>query len=218
MTAINESMTIMSYPKSIQQLITDVSKLPGIGRKHATRVVFELIRQDQTYLNRFGEHIINAKRAIQVCKQCHTITDADKKYKGLCEICRNPKRKKNIVTVVEKISDLEAIENVGIFPGTYHIVGKLFPRKAKQKGDTAPSVKSLVNRIKSLKKTEKNIEVILALNPTSDGTLSNLYLKEVLSPLAVSISQIGRGIPTGGELEYADKETLTEAMSRRSKA
>lgn len=201
---------MMKLPPPVQNVVDALSELPSIGPRQAVRLAFYLIGSGKESLSTLAASV-DALRAIKICERCFFIHQNDD---NLCDICRNPNRKQNIIMVVEKETDLLSLENTKKFTGRYFIVGEI--------AKTGFLEESQKLRLQSLKKfIEKDLngkaeEIILGFNPTSLGDFqASLILKE-LAPFAQKISRLGRGLPTGGEIEFADDETLGSALERRS--
>jgi len=196
---------------SLEALIKIFTKFPTIGPKTASRFAFYILEASEEEVKNLIKAIENLRRKIKTCSLCHkTFEDGNEQ---LCPICQNPARNKKIICVVEKEIDLEAIEKTKSFKGFYFILGGLLPlmHKENQNAKLEKEAEFLCQRIKK----EKIEEVILALNPTLEGQNTALWLKRKLEPLKIKISQIAKGVPLGGEIEYADEETLIEAIANR---
>lgn len=207
------------FPDVIEQLITAFSKLPGVGRRQATRYVFALLKLSQTELALIAQGLEKLKNEVEPCRQCLHIA-RKKKGGALCLICSDKNRNEKQIAVVERISDLEAIERTKAFRGMYHVLGGTFSSLTdKTPFQQTPQVQRLIKRLKLLREKypKEKLEVILALNPTQDGDLTASMITELIKPYKLTVSRIGRGIPTGGEMEYMDELTLGEAIKRRSK-
>ena len=193
------------FPKPIQNLIDEFSKLPGIGPKAAERIVFYLLEKPKEKTKKLIKAIIEVKTKIEICQQCFNISE-----NKLCQICSDPKRDKSIICVIEDALDIIPLEKTGQFKGLYHILGGTI---APNEGITPEKlyIKELVIRIKK----EKIKEVIIATNPTTEGETTALYLVRLLKPLNIKITRLGRGLPTGADLEYADETTLSSALLGR---
>lgn len=205
------------YPKSLQHLIDLFTKLPGIGPRQAARFTFFLIKDDGSVLDDMINSLTELKK-IGWCGQCFkTIEDAAQD--NLCGFCKNQKRDRTAIAVVEKESDMQNLEKTGAYAGLYHILGGVIspldsdsPRKLH--------LKDLYERIKKLLDEEKKCEVILATSATTEGDTTALYIDRVLAPLKnqhteFKISRLGRGLSLGSELEYADEITLKSALNNR---
>ncbi len=201
----------------IEKLSEIFSKFPGIGKRTANRFVFYLLKLSNKEVNELLKAIIDVRKQIKTCNFCFLPFDTSlsKNEKQLCPICQNPARDKKLLCIVEKEIDLLTIEKTKLYKGLYFILGSTFnPKKEKQD----LRIKELKERIKNPKKfgIEANFqEIILAFNPTTEGEITSLYLERELKPLNIKISRLGRGLPIGGEIEYADEETLKSALEGR---
>ena len=193
------------FPNCIQNLINEFSKLPGVGPKAAERIVFYLLEKPKQEVKTFIQALIEVKTKTKICKQCFNVSENE-----LCRICSDAKRDKTIICVVENALDIIPLEKTGQFKGLYHILGG---RIEPSKGITPEKlrIKELIARVKR----EKIKEVIIATNPTTEGETTALYLVRLLKPLDIKITRIGRGLPTGANLEYADETTLSSALLGR---
>lgn len=192
----------------LQAAVEEFSRLPGIGRKTALRLVLHLLRQDQESVIRFSDAMTRLRREVVYCSQCHNISDQD-----LCEICRSPHRDQSLICVVEDLRDVIAIENTAQYHGLYHVLGGIIsPMDGIGPGDL--NIESLVNRIEESKDTLR--EVILALSTTMEGDTTNFYIFRKIKPYDVKVSIIARGIAIGDELEYADEVTLGRSIVNRT--
>lgn len=186
----------------------EFSRLPGIGRKTALRLVLHLLRQDEESVARFSEAMIRLRQEVVYCRQCHNISDQD-----LCEICRSPHRDHSLICVVEDLRDVIAIENTGQYRGLYHVLGGIIsPMDGIGPGDL--NIESLVVRIEQNKESIR--EIILALSTTMEGDTTNFYIFRKIKPFYVKVSVIARGIAIGDELEYADELTLGRSIVNRT--
>jgi recombination protein RecR len=193
------------HAKPIDQLIEALMKLPGIGRKTASRLAFYILRSSLSEAQGLARAILDVKEKIHLCSICFNLTDED-----LCQICKNERRDKEILCVVEDPNDLIAIENTGEFNGRYHVLhGTISPLEGVGPDDL--KIKELMERFQE----EKISEVILATNPTVEGGATALYLTDLIRPLGVRVTRIASGIPMGGEIEYVDGMTLSKALEGR---
>ncbi len=199
------------YPKSIQKLIDIFSRFPGIGPRTASRFVFYLLRSSDEEIPVLAQALQSLKEAIHQCGFCFNFFEGseDEQHTGLCAICRDQIRDRTLLCVVEKESDLETLEKTKQYRGRYFILGGVNDI-LKKDGLQNVKVQELRERV-----TSEITEVILALNPTTEGEAAVLYLERTLKPLAKKITRLGRGLPVGGELEYADDETLRSALEGR---
>jgi recombination protein RecR len=201
-------MLNQQYPSQLlEKAVTEFSRLPGIGRKTALRLVLWMLRQDDADIEQFTEAIAAMKHEVKYCHQCHNISDAD-----MCPICADPRRDATTICVVENIQDVMAIENTQQYKGVYHVLGGIISPMDGM-GPSDIEIESLVERV-----AEGDIrEVILALSPTMEGDTTNFYIYRKLAPYAdVKISIIARGIAVGNELEYTDEVTLGRSILNRT--
>jgi recombination protein RecR len=193
------------HAKPIDQLIEALTKLPGMGRKTASRLAFHILRSNLTEAQELARAILDVKEKIHLCSICFNLTDEDP-----CRICRDENRNREILCVVEGPNDLIAIENTGTFTGRYHVLhGTISPLEGVGPDDI--KIKELMGRLQ----TKEVEEVILATNPTVEGGATALYLTELIKPLGMKVTRIAYGIPMGGEIEYSDGMTLSKALEGR---
>lgn len=195
----------MKLPKVVEDLTNSFEKLPGIGRRSAQRLAFYLLRVPQRDLDAFASSLSNLKKLTKICTICHNLTDQDQ-----CGICGDPSRNAEQVCVVESFQDVLAIEKSGSYKGVYHVLhGSISP--LNNVGPDELYIDTLVKRVRSggVK------EVILATNTSLEGEATALYINQSLTGIEVEISRIGRGLPTGVEIEYADDQTLSHALLTR---
>ena len=195
-------------PKSLQNLIEELSKLPDIGPKAATRLAFYLLNQKNEEIQKLINAFINLKK-IKFCSQCFNFSEGE-----LCDICKDQKRDKSKICVVETALDIIPIEKTRTYNGLYHVLGGVIS-PSNGIGPDKLKINELINRIKKQKEEGKNLEVILALNPTTEGDTTALYLEKVLQPLNIKITRLARGLSKGSSLEYIDEDTLKNAMLGR---
>lgn len=189
----------------LDEFIDQLTILPGIGKKSATRIAYYLLKLPLNRVEEFANAIIRARKNLKPCTRCGNLAEND-----LCDICADPKRDGSIVCIVEEASDVTAIENAGEYRGHYHVLGgALSPLDGVGPDDI--NVGSLEHRIKGGIK-----EVILATNPNTEGEATAAYLINILKPLGIKLSRIARGIPMGGFLEFSDKSTLGKAIENRT--
>jgi recombination protein RecR len=186
--------------------VQEFSKLPGIGRKTALRLVLYQLRQDPEDVQSFVEAIAKMKQEVHYCRRCHNISDSD-----VCPICADQRRDSSTICVVENVQDVMAVENTQQYWGLYHVLGGVIsPMDGIGPADL--EIESLVKRVE-----EEHIqEVILALSSTMEGDTTNFYIFRKLAPYDVRLSIIARGIPVGDELEYADEVTLGRSILNRT--
>jgi len=196
----------MEYPsKLIEEAVNEVAKLPGIGKKTALRLVLHLVKEKEERTTTLTEALSKLRSRIRFCKTCHTISDNDE-----CTICANPRRDHSIVCIVEESKDVMAIENTAQYTGIYHVLGGIIS-PIQGVGPAELNIETLLNRVGG--QTVK--EVILALSPTMEGDTTAFYLHRRLKDFPVKITSIARGIPMGGDLEYADEITLGRSITAR---
>jgi recombination protein RecR len=199
-------MNIDKYPsKLLENAVNEFSKLPGIGRKSALRLVLHLLRQDVEAVNYFGNSLIQLRNDIKHCKICHNISDTD-----ICQICNNPARNRSVICVVENIRDVMSVENTQQFNGLYHVLGGIIS-PMDGIGPAELEIESLISRVEK----DDIIEVILALSTTMEGDTTNFYIYRKLKDKEVKISTLARGVSVGDELEYTDEITLGRSLTNR---
>jgi recombination protein RecR len=197
----------MILPESIQSLITALERLPGIGPKSASRLAFYLLRTSEDIAQDLSTALANLKANTAFCQECFNITEAGRER---WEICESSKREGSIICVVEEALDVLALERTGGFHGKYHVLqGVLSPIEGVGPDDL--KIKQLVLRVAS----GAVKEIILATNPSMEGDATAQYLQRQLKPFDVHVTRLARGLPVGGDLEYADQSTLLRALSGR---
>lgn len=192
----------MQYPKAFQSLIQHFSALPSIGPKAAERIVLYLFKQDQETLVNFAESL-EALPNLTTCSECFNVAQGE-----LCEICKDSSRDRALICVVEEPLDIFAFERLGSYQGVYHVLGGVL-EGGKNDDYKNLRIKELVERAESTK------EVILATNPTAEGDMTALFLKDKLSGLSVAVTRLARGLTSGGDIEYVDELTLRSALDHR---
>jgi recombination protein RecR len=194
-------------PSSLEKLINELSRLPGIGPKTAQRLAFYLLKKDNIDLNNLSEAIKGLKSGVIFCSICHNMADANP-----CSTCNDPRRDKGLICVVEEPMDALAIDKTGGYTGVFHVLGGVL-NPMEGIGPEALEVSSLLSRIQ----TGIITEIIIATNPTLEGETTAMHLSKVIKNTKpeIKISRIARGLPMGGDLEYADEITLTRAMEGR---
>jgi len=203
----------MKTPRAIEQFIEAFSKLPSIGPRQATRLAFYLINLGKAEIKHLSS-ALGSLQNVDVCKQCFFISESKSNSKGLCDICSDLGRKPGTIMIVEKETDLLSVEKTSKFNGRYMIIGDL-----NRNGSVDASQRL---RISALKKQIQDdlsgsaSEIIIGLNPTTIGDLTASIIKQELSSHSKKITRLGRGLPTGGEIEFADEETLGSALDRRN--
>ena len=192
------------FSESIQTAIEELSKLPGIGRKSAQRLVFFLLKLPKSEVVALAKALVDIKDKAKFCSICFNITETDP-----CTICSSKNRNNSIICVVEEASDVIALEKTGEYRGLYHVLGgSLSPLGGVGPDDL--KIKELVRRL-----TGEAKEIIIATNPNTEGEATAIYLYNIIKPLGLKITRIARGIPIGTDLEYADSITLTRAIEGR---
>ena len=194
------------YPKPLNKLINELSKLPGIGGKTAQRLAFHILALEESEATSLANSIVNAKRSLHYCSVCGNLTDTDP-----CEICSDESRDRTKVCVVETPQDVIAMERIREFKGLYHVLhGAISPVEGIGPNDI--NLKSLITR---LQQHEEIDEIIVATNPNIEGEATAMYIARLLKPSGIKVTRIAHGIPVGGDLEYADEVTLLKAMEGR---
>jgi recombination protein RecR len=197
----------MLLPESIQSLINSLERLPGIGPKSASRLAFYLLRTTDDVSQDLAAALANLKANTAFCQECFNITEAGRER---CEICESARRDGSLICVVEEALDVVALERTGGFQGRYHVLqGVLSPIEGIGPDDL--KIKQLLARVAG----GEVREVILATNPSMEGDATALYLRQQLEQLGVRVTRLARGLPMGGDLEYADQNTLLRALSGR---
>jgi recombination protein RecR len=196
-----------AYPESLQRVVAALSRLPGLGEKTAARLALYLLRASQAEVVELAQALLDLKGKVSLCQRCFAFADED-----LCPLCANSARQTGVIMVVADPGDLLAIEKVGWYQGRYHVLGGvLSPLEGVGPDDLR--IRELLDRIKP----EGITEVILALNPNLEGEATTTYLSQELKPLGVKVSRIAYGLPMGGDIKYADRDTLREALNYRVK-
>jgi len=196
----------MQFSSSLlENAVNEFSKLPGIGKKTALRLVLHLLKQDESFARNFSEVVAKMRSEVRFCQRCYNVADAD-----ICSICSNSMRKQETICAVESIRDVIAIESTQQYSGTYHVLGGVIS-PLDGIGPDQLNIEALVSRVQK----EKTEELIFALNPNIQGDTTIYYIQKKLQPLNVRVTTIARGIAFGGELEYADELTLARSISNR---
>ena len=193
------------YPPSIQSLIKNISRLPGIGEKTAERLAMHILRAPRREVEQLAQSILTVKDKVRFCSRCFALSDDE-----LCQICRDPARDATLLCVVEQPADMIAVEKAGAFRGRYHVLGGAL---SPMNGIGAEDI-----RIRQLLERVKNSgvkEVVLATGTNVEGETTASYIARVLEPYAVKVSRIASGVPMGGDLKYVDQVTLKRAMETR---
>jgi len=194
-----------SHSPSINKLIDEFNKLPGIGPKTSEKFVFYLLSQPKSELNKLGQAVEHLKDKIVVCSSCQNFAESDP-----CLICRDSSRDQRAICLVAESPDILALEKTGEYRGTYHVLGGLI-NAVEGIGPQDLKIKELINRINK----DGIREVIIALNPTIEGESTTLYLTKLLKKTKVRLTKLAQGLPTGSAIEYADEITLSNALKGR---
>jgi recombination protein RecR len=190
--------------QSVERLIGELSRLPGIGRKTAQRLTFWILKMKNQDAERLAKTILEVKEKVMRCSICSNITETDP-----CHVCSDPKRDRSIICVVEEANDILALEKSGAYRGLYHVLqGVLSPLDGV--GPDQLRFKELVSRLKDDIK-----EVIIATNPNVEGEATAVYISRLIKPLNIKVTRIARGLPIGSDIEYADQNTLSKALQGR---
>jgi len=190
-------------PSALDDLIEELSRLPGIGRKTATRLAFHLLKVQDHHAENLANAILQMKKKVHLCPICFNLTEHE-----TCNICSDVNRNKNQICVVEDSESLMMIEKTNQFDGVYHVLGGVIS-PLDGVGAEDLNIKSLLARLESVN------EVILALNPSTEGEATTIYLARLIKPLHIKVTRLARGIPLGGHLEFVDELTLTKALQAR---
>lgn len=194
----------MYYTESLDKLVKELGKLPGIGSRSAQKMAFHLLKIPKEEARELAQAIVDIKEKTRYCSICNNFSEG--KY---CPICIDPGRDKSIICVIEEPNDIIAIEKIGVYKGTYHVLmGAISPLDGI--GPDELRIKELLGRISADVK-----EVILATNPNTEGEATAMYLGKIIKPLGTKVTRIARGIPVGGNIEYTDQATLAKAMEKR---
>ncbi|MCM8765274.1 MAG: recombination mediator RecR [Candidatus Omnitrophica bacterium] len=195
----------MIYPKSVEELITALSKFPGIGPKTAQRLAFYILKSPKEEVERLAGAILKTKNTVSYCRECFNLSETE-----LCSICSNPQRNKETICVVEEPRDILAIEKSGVYQGLYHVLlGAINPLEGINPEDL--KIKELISRVE----LNKIKEIILATDSDPEGEATAMYISKLLKPLEIKITRIAFGIPVGSSLEYIDRATLGKALEGR---
>ncbi|MFN3134903.1 MAG: recombination mediator RecR [Candidatus Kryptonium sp.] len=192
--------------ESLETLIEELTKFPGIGRKTAQRLALYILKQPKEEVEKLVQAIIDVKEKIKYCSICYNITETDP-----CPICSSPKRDKTTICVVEEPMDVLAIEKTNEYNGLYHVIGGVL-NPLEGIGPDDLKIKELIHRVSSggIK------EVIIALNPSVEGETTSIYIANLIKPFGVKVTRIARGLPIGTALEYADIATIVRAIENRT--
>ncbi|HSP86540.1 MAG TPA: recombination mediator RecR [Ignavibacteriaceae bacterium] len=195
----------MQIAQPLQVAIEELSKLPGVGKKTALRLALHLLKTDNESFERLVKSLNDLKSKLRLCSRCFNLSEEE-----LCKVCTSQKRDTSIICVVEEASDVIAIERTNEYSGLYHVIGGVLSPLSGI-GPDSLKIKELMKRF-----AEENIkEVLLALNPDTEGETTTLYLARMIKPLGIKVTRIARGLPIGGDLEFADDATIGRAVSAR---
>ncbi|UCF78970.1 MAG: recombination protein RecR [Candidatus Eiseniibacteriota bacterium] len=198
-------MTAKFASESIERLMEEFAKLPGIGRKSAQRLALYVLKIPRAEAQRFASSIMDVKDRVGYCSVCGNVSESER-----CSICTDGRREKGVVCVVEQPSDIMAIEKTGEYRGLYHVLlGAISPLDGI--GPDEIRIRELVKRVDE----EKPVEVIVATNPTAQGETTAVYISQVLKHSQVKVTRIARGLPVGSDIEYCDQQTLSKAFEGR---
>ena len=193
------------YPKPLDILISELSRLPGIGGKTAQRLAFHILSLEDKEAERLANAILRAKREMRYCSVCGNLTDTDP-----CRICSDPQRRQDVICVVENPRDVAAMERIREYNGLYHVLhGVISPMEGIGPEDI--NLKPLIARLQ----TSDVKELIVATNPNIEGEATAMYIARLIKPSGIKVSRIAHGIPVGGDLEYADEVTLLKSLEGR---
>lgn len=193
------------YSKQISQLISELSTLPGIGAKSAQRLAFHILHMPTEEVEDLANAMVDARHNVHYCKQCFSLTDDE-----ICPICKDEKRNKKVIMVVEDTKDLAAYEKTGKFEGVYHVLhGAISPMQGIGPSDI--KLKELMQRLQG-----DVDEVIIATNSSLEGETTAMYISKLIKPTGIKVSRIASGVPVGGDLEYIDEVTLLRALEGRT--
>ncbi len=195
----------MLIPETLQKAIDELSKLPSIGRKSAQRLALHILKSEVVDVRNLSVSLIDLKEKTKLCKNCFNISEDD-----ICDICKSEKRDKSTICVVEEISDVIAVERTNEFFGLYHVLGGVLSPLSGKDADSL-NINELVSRVKN----ENISEIILALNPDTEGETTSLYLAKILKQYGTKVTRLARGLPIGGDLEFTDEATIGRAVLNR---
>lgn len=197
---------MQNFDPLIAELINELSRLPGVGRKSAQRLGFHLLRQPVESVRQLADTLVRAREGVHFCSQCFNLTSTDP-----CEICSSDKRDRSQICVVESPQDVAAMERIHEYKGLYHVLhGSINPMQG-----IGPDQIKLMELFRRLQENDEITEVILATNPTVEGEATALYIAKLLKSTGIRCSRIAHGLPMGADLEYADEVTLAKALSGR---
>jgi recombination protein RecR len=201
---------LASLPKAITDLAGVFERLPGVGPKSATRLVFYLVNAPESFAKNFSQSLLDLKSKIKICQKCFGVSERD-----ICPICADKTRDNQVIWVVERAIEVVALENVGGLKRVYHVLGGLV-NPLDHVGPEDIRINELIERLKEME-DKKEIEVVLAVSPTMEGEATSMYIKKKIDSLQkkIKITRIGSGLPIGADLEFADQATLSRSMENR---
>lgn len=192
------------YPVSLEELIDEFEKMPGIGHKSAVRLAFYIMNMPEAKAERFVAAVTNARTKVHLCERCQNLTD-----KPLCDVCASDKRDRGIICVMESPKDVTAMEKTGEYKGLYHVLhGAISPMDGVGPDDI--KIRELLARL-----TPEVKEIIMATNSTVEGEATAMYIARLLKPMGIKVTRLAHGLPVGGDIEFADEVTLARAMEGR---
>lgn len=200
-------------PESVIKAISVIEKLPGIGPKSATRLVFYLLNTPEEFVANLAKSLVDLKKMTCFCKECFSVSEGE-----TCWVCGNDKRQKNVICVVERSIDMMNIEKAGVFEGVYHVLGGVI-NPLEHTGPDDLKIDQLIARVKKLVESGQEVELILATGLTMEGEATALFIKNRVEKISdkVAINRIGMGIPIGSDLSYVDEATLSRALESKRK-
>lgn len=192
------------YPVSLEELIDEFEKMPGIGHKSAVRLAFYIMNMPDAKAERFVAAVTNARTKVHLCERCQNLTD-----KPLCDVCASDKRDRGVICVMESPKDMTAMEKTGEYKGLYHVLhGAISPMDGVGPDDI--KIRELLARL-----TPEVKEIIMATNSTVEGEATAMYIARLLKPMGIKVTRLAHGLPVGGDIEFADEVTLARAMEGR---
>ncbi len=208
------------YPKSIQRVIDLLMKLPGVGPRQAARFAFFMLKENHGFAEELAAGLKDMQANIVTCGQCYRTMEKNPEQEIThCTLCRDARRNETVITVVEKESDLQNLERTGAYTGLYHVLGGVIS-PLDSESPKRLHIREMYNRVAVLLNQQKQVELILGTNPTTEGDMTALYIERTFAPLKektqnFKYSRLGRGLSLGAELEYADEVTLKNALMNR---
>jgi recombination protein RecR len=196
------------YEGVVQELIDELSRLPGVGPKSAQRIAFHLLQSDDDQAKKLAEVLLEVKERVRFCEVCGNVSEEDR-----CNICRDPRRNQTMICVVEESKDVQAIERTREYRGLYHVLGGAIS-PIEGIGPDQLRIKELLGRLSNA----EIVEVIIATDPNMEGEATATYIARMLSTLGITVTRLASGLPVGGDLEYADEVTLGRAFAGRRTA